>query len=145
MSLLLDQVKVAWGKFDLAALDKLEPLYHSDVRFIEPAGEIRGRDALFKHFRQSCHDLTHCRFEFDGSMEVIDSTQGFLVWEMTFKHKKLNQGNEIIVPGTTYLEFTDSITLHRDWFDLGVTVYENIPLLGRVIKSVKLRLHDGTR
>jgi len=142
MNSLPDQIKSAWGKFDLAALKKLEPLYHSDVRFIEPAGEIRGREALFTHFKQSCNDLNHCKFVFDDSMETILENRGFLVWEMSFKHKKLNRGDEIIVSGTTYLEFTDSITLHRDWFDLGATVYENIPLLGRVVKSIKLRLHD---
>ncbi len=144
MSQILDQIKSAWGQFDLTALDKLEPLYHSDVRFIEPAGEIRGREILFRHFRQSCTDLSHCKFRFDDSMETRSEKGAFLVWEMTFKHKKLRQENEIIVPGTTYLEFSDSITLHRDWFDLGATVYENIPVLGWAIKSIKRRLHDGT-
>ncbi len=143
MTDLLNEIKLSWRKFDLEALDQLEPLYHPEVKFIEPAGEILGREKLFRYFRQSSEGLISCSFEFDNDLETATPGQGFLVWQMHFQHKKIRKGSKIVVPGATLLQFEDQITLHRDWFDLGATVYENIPLLGSVIRAIKSRLHDA--
>ncbi|MBX2867539.1 MAG: nuclear transport factor 2 family protein [Acidiferrobacterales bacterium] len=139
----LTEIKLAWRQFDLKALDKLEPLYHPRVKFIEPAGEIMGREAVFHQFRQNCTDLIRCQFEFDDQLETVGVNQACLVWEMHFQHKKLRKGGNIVVPGTTLLQFDEQITLHRDWFDLGATIYEHVPLLGGVIRGIKSRLHEA--
>lgn len=142
MTDLLEELKLAWKQFDLDALERLEPLYHPDVVFIEPAGEIRGRDSLFRYFRASCSDLLECRFEFDPIMETRSSQngQGFLVWHMHFRHRRLARGKPISVAGTTLLKFDDQITCHRDWFDLGAAIYEHLPVLGTAVRAVKRRV-----
>ena len=143
MTDLLDGIKQAWKQFDLEALDRLEPLYHPDVVFIEPAGEIRGRNELFRYFRASCAQLIECRFEFDSDLETRSTTgdRSVLVWDMHFRHRKLAGGAKVSVPGSTLLRFDQQVTLHRDWFDLGAAIYEQLPVLGGVVRSIKRRIH----
>ena len=66
---------------------------------------------------------------------------GFLTWTMTLEHPKLQKGKTICVNGVSHLKFRDGqVIYHRDYFDLGEMLYENLPLLGSVIKAIKQRL-----
>lgn len=141
MSALIREIKHAWSRFDLDALEKLEPLYSPEVQFIEPAGEINGREALFQHFRTTCNNLIECQFIFNDSLETCAADRAFLVWSMNFRHKQLGGGNPITTSGTTLLRFGEQIVFHRDWFDLGETVYEHVPLLGSMIRLIKKKMH----
>jgi hypothetical protein len=46
------------------------------------------------------------------------------------------------VPGGTLIKIDkfEKIIFHRDYFDAGAMLYEQIPLLGRVIKWVKQKI-----
>ena len=145
MSDLVSEVKHAWGRFDLDALENLEPLYSPQVEFVEPAGKIIGRDAVFRHFRESCDNLIDCRFSFNEALEMRSRDRAYLVWSMNFRHKKLRGGEAITTSGISLLEFNDQIDFHRDWFDLGQTVYENVPLLGPMIRAIKRKMHADSR
>ena len=139
------EIKNAWACFDSAALDRLEPLYAPDVRFIDPAGEINGREALFSHLRHQCKDLIECRFEFDSEMETINGNQACLVWNMILRHRKIGGGREHVTRGTSLMRFDETVVFHRDWFDLGEMVYEHLPILGSLTRMVKSKLgyHPG--
>ena len=66
----------------------------------------------------------------------------FVEWNMTVCHPKLNRAQPIIVPGATLFEINNNnkITYHRDYFDAGIMLYEQIPLLGKIIKWIKRKL-----
>ena len=142
MSVIVSQLKDAWSRFDLEALKVLEPLYSPTVIFVEPAGSIEGRDALFAYFRSSCQQLNYCYFEFDAEREFIESDSALLPWLMRFSHRRLNKGNEICVSGASLLRFDKQIVEHRDWYDLGAAVYEHIPVIGGITKRIKRRIHE---
>jgi hypothetical protein len=60
---------------------------------------------------------------------------------MKLKHPKLNGGQPVEVNGVSQICFSgDRVIYHRDYFDLGEMLYENIPLLGVVIRNIKQRL-----
>lgn len=62
---------------------------------------------------------------------------------MTFSHPKLQQGKQRTLDGCTQLIIDieqQRIIYHRDFFDLGAMLYEGLPVLGRVIKLIKVRL-----
>ena len=145
MTDLVTKVKKAWSKFDLEALEALEPFYHPEVTFAEPAGVIQGRDKVFKHFRESCENLIDCRFVFDDDLEVRNHDRVCLVWSMQFRHRKLRGGKQITTSGISLLQFGNQIELHRDWFDLGQTVYENLPVIGSLIRLIKCRMQHSVR
>ena len=118
-------------------LQTLRSVYRDDVRFIDPAHEINGIDNLTAYFSALYKNIDAIHFAFCDPM-VVDN-RGYAGWEMTFSHRRLGGGKPIIVEGVTYLEFDDqgSVYHHRDYFDLGVMVYEHVPLLGRLVTSIK--------
>ena len=140
MSDLVTELKAAWSQFDSAALDRLENLYDPHVHFIDPAGEIRGRDALMAHLRHQCRELLECRFEFDELHETRGEGRACLVWNMILRHRKINGGRETVTRGISLLELDRTVTFHRDWFDLGEMVYEHVPLVGSVVGMIKSKL-----
>jgi hypothetical protein len=68
--------------------------------------------------------------------------EGYVQWQMNFSHPRLKGGKTIVVDGASYLRFNEAgkVSYHRDYFDLGAMLYEQLPLLGRIIVAVKRRL-----
>jgi hypothetical protein len=121
-------------------LQTLKSVYRDDVRFIDPAHEINGIDNLTAYFSALYKNIDSLRFSFREPMVV--ENRGYVSWEMSFSHKSLAGGNPITVDGVTYLEFDEQgrVYHHRDYFDLGAMLYEHVPLLGRLVTSIKKRL-----
>lgn len=121
-------------------LHLLKDVYSSDIRFIDPAHEIRGLDDLTEYFSALYQNLNTINFEF---RDVIQQDHVcYLQWDMTFCHKRLAGGRAIAVTGATFLQNNDQgmVCYHRDFFDLGAMLYEHLPLLGRLLTTIKGRL-----
>lgn len=121
-------------------LNRLEDIYTQEIRFVDPAHEILGLDALTNYFKNLYRNIDPPEFRFGHYLR--SDTDGYVQWEMDFSHCRLKGGRTIIVPGTSYLRFdtSDKVLLHRDYFDLGAMLYEQLPLLGRIITFIKRRL-----
>lgn len=139
-SQLIADLKSAYKNLALDNIDALESIYSEDVTFVDPVNTIIGKKAMLKHFRNSYKDVLACRFEFDGDVEIITDKQAFLSWKMTYQHRKLKSQKPIVVFGASYLQIEKRVNWHRDWFDLGQMVYENIPVFGAMTGSIKSRL-----
>jgi hypothetical protein len=120
-------------------LDLLDTIYSDDVRFSDPAHSLTGLAALRDYFIELYANVVHIRFDFADPHVCAD--QVFVTWRMRLRHSRLNRGGEIEVPGISCLHFTDDgrVDEHRDYFDLGVLLYEQLPLLGCVVRAVKRR------
>jgi len=60
---------------------------------------------------------------------------------MTYRHPRLNGGKDISVQGASRLEFRDGkVIQHRDFFDAGELLYEQVPVLRNVIGLLKRRM-----
>ena len=125
---------------DKDTLHILATVYTENVQFIDPAHEIVGLDKLSGYFAALYQDVTSIRFFFRNALEV--KGEGYVQWDMTFIHKKFAGAQPITVAGVTFLRFDEDgkVFYHRDYFDLGAMVYEHVPLLGRLIQSIKGRL-----
>lgn len=153
----------AFSSADLRDLTRdLERIYHRDVVFTDPAGEIRGRDNLRRHYERLLAAASHCSFEFMDEQEVVrPRTQGkgdaaVLCWRMTLAAAPLAGGRRFQVEGISHLQFADNaeegakesteesaaglIIAHRDYFDLGAMLYEQLPLLGAICRRLRRRL-----
>ena len=139
-SKLIADLKEAYKNLGLDNIDALESIYSEDVTFIDPVNTIIGKNAMLRHFRNSYKDVLTCRFEFDADVEIITENQAFLSWKMTYQHRKLKSKRPIVVNGASYLQIENRVNWHRDWFDLGQMVYENIPVVGAITGSIKSRL-----
>ncbi len=128
-----------YHKLDKHNLHLLDELYHPDVVFEDAAHRLEGRGALYEYFQSLYTNVIRCDFVIHEQQQVGDT--GFLTWTMELLHPKLQNGTPIMVNGATHLKFSDGqVIYHRDYFDLGEMLYENLPLLGAVIKIVKQRL-----
>ena len=137
----IDRVKKLYAQLGLHNLDTLNEIYTDDVTFVDPVNRIQGRESLIAHFRDSYRDVLSCRFSFDSAREMIIDDRALLVWTMDLQHRRLAAGKPIKVKGSSYLEMSNrGIHYHRDWFDLGEMVYEQVPVLGGLVRAVKSRL-----
>lgn len=120
-------------------LHLLNGVYHKDVVFEDSAHRLQGRQALQSYFDSLYTNVRRCDFDIKEQQQSGDS--GFLTWSMSLEHPKLQKGKTVVVNGVSHLKFKDGrVIYHRDYFDLGEMLYENLPLLGSVIKTIKQRL-----
>jgi len=120
-------------------LQSLREIYARDICFEDPVRGIQGLDALIHYFETLFDDVEHLRIRFHRS--VISEDGLFFSWTMTLEHKAFNRGKTIRVEGASYLKFRDGrIYYHRDYFDVGALVYENLPVLGGIVRLIRTRM-----
>ena len=122
------------------SIAKINQVYANNVVFRDPAGEVRGLEALHAHFVELLKDVHVCRFDFEQTLACEDESA--LFWKMTIAARKLNSGREYTVAGASRLIFDgeDKVRLHHDYFDMGALVYERLPLIGATTRALKRRL-----
>ncbi|WP_421271089.1 nuclear transport factor 2 family protein [Aeromonas taiwanensis] len=129
-----------YQQLDRDELHRLPEIYASEVLFTDPAHRIEGLAALTDYFAALYQRLAYCRFVITSQLQ--QGRQAWLGWTMTFSHPRLRGGAPVTVEGATRLEFDEAgkVCLHRDYFDLGAMLYEQLPLLGPVVRTLKGRL-----
>lgn len=84
-------------------------------------------------------NVNSCNFEILSADQV--EQRGYIRWLMLLSHPKLSAGKEIQVEGLTFIEFADGKVIHhKDYFDLGAMLYERLPVLGKIITTIKQKL-----
>ncbi|MBU2897852.1 nuclear transport factor 2 family protein [Vibrio hepatarius] len=120
-------------------LHLLSDVYHKEVVFEDAAHKLEGWCELENYFQALYSNVKRCDFDILEHQQSGDS--GFLTWQMSLEHPKLSNGSTVYVNGVSHLKFSqDRVIYHRDYFDLGEMLYENLPLLGSLIKAIKVRL-----
>jgi limonene-1,2-epoxide hydrolase len=117
---------------------KLLEVYAPDVLFVDPFHRIEGREALCTYLHNLYQGVNSCRFDFKE--QWVREGSAVLTWTMFLSHPKLRSGKMIQVEGASVIEFNERISQHRDYFDAGQMLYENIPLLGKLVRIIKERL-----
>lgn len=136
-------------------IEELTNIYSNDVTFIDPIAEHSGISAVEAYFSKLLHNAKYCTFAIHSieqtvsiaienqteSKQTIDGSCYLVTWKMSFTSSRINKGQPIHVDGVSQLKIIDDkITYHRDYYDLGQMIYENIPLIGRLIKRIKRTL-----
>ncbi|WP_439836720.1 nuclear transport factor 2 family protein [Aeromonas enteropelogenes] len=129
-----------YQQLDRQQLHLLSEVYADEVIFIDPAHRIEGLAALSDYFAALYQRLAYCRFVITSQQQ--QERQAWLGWTMIFSHPRLRGGKPVTVEGATRLEFDEQgkVCLHRDYFDLGAMLYEQLPLLGSLVRTIKGRL-----
>jgi len=136
---LTQKVVATFENLDPTNIETLQQIYTEDISFEDPAHGIQGLEPLISYFEALFQNLDSCQFKFHK--QVASSEDMFLSWTLLFRHKKIRQGEVIRVEGASYLKTRDGkVFYHRDYFDLGAMVYENVPLLGGLIRVIKGKL-----
>jgi len=134
MNTIVEKFKSLYNELNASNISLVETLYDDNVTFIDPFHEIHGLTKLSNYFAELYKNVQDCEFEFGETYSKTSSA--LIVWNMKFRHRSLSK-DIIEVPGSTQIRFDEKIYFHRDYFDAGKMVYENIPVVGSVIKYIK--------
>ena len=119
--------------------DLLGSVYAEDVVFEDSLHRIVGLQALFEYFEKMYENVES--IDFDWQDAALNESGGFIRWMMKFRHPRLNKGRTIDVAGVSYVKTRNGkIIEHRDFFDAGEMLYERVPALGAVIRTLKKRV-----
>lgn len=120
-------------------LGDLSDIYHQDCLFEDPFHEIQGLYRLGVYFNKLYENIIECCFEV---RQAIRQDQNLAItWLMHLRHKKIQGGTPYTVSGASWLRLQDNkIIYHRDYFDAGNLLYEQLPILGYLIKKIKAKI-----
>ncbi|MEN0063323.1 MAG: nuclear transport factor 2 family protein [Myxococcota bacterium] len=134
----MDRFRDAFAQFDPAQPFPVDEVYAPDVVFEDPAHRMEGREALRAYFHRLNRNVRSIHFGFDDDLR--GEGRAALSWTMEIK-LKVGPRRSVVVPGTSWLRHDESfVTLQRDHFDLGALVYEQVPVVGSVIRLLRRAL-----
>ncbi len=120
-------------------LSELAKIYHQQIIFKDPMHAIEGFNNLTTYFESLYQNVIECKFEINNV--IYKDNQAAIYWNMSYSHKHLNSGNPILVEGHSFITSeAGKVIYHRDYIDLGQMLYEHIPLLGRIISWIRMRV-----
>lgn len=133
---MIDQFSEAYAELTAEKITHFPDLYAPDVVFIDPVQQIYGVQDLQAYFFRIT-EQTH--FHRVNVIRAFSSENDFFIlWEMTYAHANLEQGEDIFVEGATHLRWeAERIIFQRNYYDMGAMLYEHIPLISRVVRYMK--------
>ncbi len=135
-TIILEKFKNYFSRIDFTNNSVLNEIYSDDIVFKDPIHEIHGIENLKEYFNKLNENLIQGSFHFTD--ESIVDNKAYLSWEMDLKLKRPKKN--VKASGISVLIMEDKIISQRDYFDAGELFYENIPLLGGIIRSIKKKL-----
>ena len=134
----VERINKVWNELRKDNLHILDNFYHPKTKFVDPVGSIETLNSLKKYYSGMYNNVTEIRFDFGDQMVVED--RHVATWVMTLKADGLNGGKAVVVEGISDMRFdpeTNLVIYHRDYFDMGAMIYENIPVVGYIIKKIR--------
>lgn len=132
----LDRFKALFNQMSAHQLGEVDSVYGHDVIFTDPFVSVHGLDELSDYFTGAYANVISCSFAFDEAIHGDHSV--CLPWTMTLRHKRIRRGQPVQVEGISRLRIVDDkVVLHRDYFDAGQLLYENVPVLGTAVRWLR--------
>ena len=128
-----------WQTLTPASVDALPTLYAADACFRDPFNDITGIEKIQHIFADMFVRLVAPKFEI---IETIEESHGaFLIWDFTFRIKALRPEQNRRIHGTSHIRFAPNglVQYHRDYWDAAGELYEQLPLVGILIRFLKKR------
>ena len=135
---LLSNLMNFYEDFSVENLSRLDELYTQDIEFVDPVHRVDGILSLKHYLKKMAANLSHYSIRYEDVLNGENSS--YVTWEMDFAHKSINGGKMITVRGMSHFKFTNRVYYHEDSYDLGALLYEHLPLLGGITRSLKGRM-----
>lgn len=132
----LGRFKQLFNNLCAGNMAELKSVYSKNVRFTDPFSSVSGIHDLTDYFTGAYANVVSCGFEFGEP--VINGGDVCIPWVMSLQHKRIRKGKPVLVDGISQLVIREGfIVSHRDYFDVGQLLYENLPVIGRVIRWIR--------
>jgi steroid delta-isomerase len=133
----LQRYVTAFEQLTPDSLRELQALFTPDARFIDPFNDVCGTQAIEKVFAHMFAELREPRFVV--SEAALTGDVGLLVWTLDF----LDAGGAARrIVGASRVQFAADgrVCRHEDFWDPAAQIYEDVPLLGGLMRWLRRRL-----
>jgi ketosteroid isomerase-like protein len=127
-----------------ASIDDTMAFFTERSRFRDPFNDVRGRAQIRRMFEKTHEDLDDIR------IEVTDRAAGgdahYIRWTFRAMPKGfLKRQGPFVIDGMTELHFDEAghVTAHLDYWDPTPDVWQRIPVLGTIVKTIRARIGAG--
>lgn len=113
--------------------------YTEEAYFRDPFNEVRGIAPLQHIFNDMFERMHGPRFTV---VETIANEQGaMLIWDFDFRIKALKPGQQRRIHGLSHIRFAADgrVSYHRDYWDAASELYEQLPVVGALMRWLKKR------
>jgi steroid Delta-isomerase len=119
------------------SIEQIDHLYASDAYFKDPFNEVTGTAAIKKVFAHMFVKVGEPSFKILSVLE--NNNEAFLTWDFSLTFKGETRRRKI--HGSSHLRFSAAgkLAYHRDYWDAAEELYEQLPVIGRVMRFLKRR------
>lgn len=112
-------------------------VYAPEAYLNDTLAGIEGADRIEAYFTHTLQSARSLKVEFLDRAPV--GTDWYVRWRMSVAADGLNGGEEVLTYGVTQFRFDPQgrVLIHKDFWDSGTGLFEQLPVLGRVIGRVR--------
>lgn len=129
-----------WQTLSPSSLARIGTFYTEDAYFRDPFNELRGHAAIAGLFHEMFVRLHDPRFAITETLQ--QDSRAFVVWDFSFRIKSLAPARQRRIHGSSLLHRADDgrVAVHRDYWDAAGELYEQLPLIGALLRLLRRRL-----
>ena len=138
-SVALSRLVNYWQTLTPATVAAIATIYTTDAYFRDPFNDVTGIDKIRHIFADMFVRLDEPKFNI---VETIEESHGaLLVWDFTFRLKTLKPQLTRRIHGTSHIRFAADgrVEYHRDYWDAAGELYEQLPVVGSLMRWLKKR------
>jgi hypothetical protein len=126
-----------------ATLPALSQMLAEDVRFTDPFHDVQGRAAMCRVLGQMFDDLQQVRFVVAAS--AIREQVGFMSWTLAATARRFG-ARSLVLRGASEIRLGSDglVVVHIDYWDAAHQLYERLPLLAPVLRTLRRRIARTT-
>ena len=135
----LESLRFEYEHIQIDRIGHLVQHYSINALFKDPFQEVRGRDAISRIFMNLFAQLDSPSFTVTSL--IHRDLEASLLWEFRFRFKRWNTAPQSIT-GVSWLTLDEYglITSHIDYWDPAEGIYEQLPLIGSLMRFLKKRV-----
>jgi len=135
----LQRVVAFYESLQPGTVAQVAEIYSEGAGFKDPFNDVRGHGSIQRIFEHMFRQVDQPRFSVGAA--ALEGDTAFLEWTMGFRARG-GRGPERFIRGCTMLRFDDAgrVCWHRDYWDAAEELYETLPILGALMRTLRRRL-----
>jgi hypothetical protein len=115
-------------------------VYADGAWFHDTLKTLEGRDAIVAYLLESAAACTFCHAEIRD--RVVSGPEIYLRWHMEMQLERVAKGRVLRSEGMSHLRADDEgrVLVHHDFWDAGGNLFEHMPVVGWLIRTIKAKL-----
>ncbi|MBL8517135.1 MAG: nuclear transport factor 2 family protein [Betaproteobacteria bacterium] len=136
----IDELVTYFETLTADSVVRMNEFYTEDAYFRDPFNEVNGLAnirPIFAHMYVAMHEPKFVILE-----RVVQGDSVVLTWDFTFRIKRLKPDFTRKIHGLSLLKLAPDgrVRWHRDYWDAAGELYEQLPLVGALMRWLKRRL-----